>query len=85
MFSLNPNISLKTELVDELALSVDFAQSYNFNIVLLGDYNLSYLNTEEKESLDRFLIPDNIEIVKKLTQTHSKTLTILSQTSTQTI
>ena len=73
-FSYNPNKSNKIEFVDEFALSVDFAQSYNSNIVLMGDYNLNYLNTEEKESLDTILTPYNLEVVNKSTSTHSKTL-----------
>ena len=40
----------------------------------MGDYNLDYLNTEEKESLDTVLTPHNLDVVNKLTQTHSKTL-----------
>ena len=62
------------EFVDELALSVDFAQSYNSNFVLLGDYNPNYLNTEDKGSLDTNLTLYKIEVVNKLRPTHSKTL-----------
>ena len=64
--SYNPNKSNKIEFVDELALSVDFAQSYNSNIVLLGDYNLNYLNTQEKDSFDTILTPYNLEVVNYL-------------------
>ena len=67
--SYNQNKSNKTEFVNELALSVEFAQSYNSNIVLMGDYNPNYLITEEKESLDTILTPYHLEVVNKLTQT----------------
>ena len=67
--SYNQNKSNKTEFVNELALSVEFAQSYNSNIVLMGDYNPNYLITEEKESLDTILTPYHLEVFNKLTRT----------------
>ena len=72
--SYNPNNSNKTEFVDELALSVELAPLNNSNIVMMGDYNLNYLNTEEKESLDTVFKHYNLEVVNKLTPTHSKAL-----------
>ena len=42
--------------------------------VLLDNYNLNYLNTEEKESLDTILTTYNLEVVNNSTPTHSKTL-----------
>ena len=41
---------------------------------MMGDYNLNYLNTEEKESLDTVFKHYNLEVVNKLTPTHSKAL-----------
>ena len=72
--SYNPNNSNKTEFVDELALSVELAQLNNSNFVMMGDYNLNYLNTEEKKSLDTVFKHYNLEVVNKLTPTHSKAL-----------
>ena len=45
----------KTEFIEELAKSVDYAQSFKTNMMLLDDYNLNYLNIEYKESLDTIL------------------------------
>ena len=54
LLSCSPN-SYKTEFIEEPAQSVDYAQSLNTNIILSGDYNLSYPNIDGKDSLDAFL------------------------------
>ena len=39
----NPNRNNKTDFLEDLAKSIDHAQSFNSNLILLGDYNLNYL------------------------------------------
>ena len=70
----NPNRNNKTDYLEDLAKSIDHAQSFNSNLILLGDYNLNYLNEDDKQSLDTILIPYNLDVTNKLTPTHSKAL-----------
>ena len=69
-----PNRNNKTDFLEDLAKSIDHAQSFNSNLILLGDYNLNYLNEDDKQSLDTILIPYNLDVTNKLTPTHSKAL-----------
>ena len=68
----NPNRNNKTDFLEDQAKSIDHAQSFNSNIILLGDYNLNYLNEDDKQSSDTILIPFNLDVTNKLTPTHSK-------------
>ena len=70
----NPNRNNKTDFLEDLAKSIDHAQSFNSNLILLGDYNLNYLNEDDKQSLDTILIPYNLDVTNKLTPTQSKAL-----------
>ena len=70
----NPNRNNKTDFLEDLAKSIDHAQSFNSNLILLGDYNLNYLNEDDKQSLDTILIPYNLDVTNKFTSTHSKAL-----------
>ena len=70
----NPQRNNKTDFLEDLAKSIDHAQSFNSNLILLGDFNLNYLNGDDKQSLDTILIPYNLGVTKKLTPTHSKAL-----------
>ena len=72
ILAYNPNRNNKTDFLEDLAKSIDHAQSFNSNLILLGDYNLKYLNEDEKQSLDTILIPYNLDVTNKLTPTHSK-------------
>ena len=70
----NPNKNIKTDFLEDLAKSIDHAQSFNSNLILLGDNNLNYLNEDDKQSIDTILIPYNLNVTNKLTPTHSKAL-----------
>ena len=70
----NPNRNNKTDFLEDLAKPIDHAQSFNSNLILLGDYNLNYLNEDDKQSLNTILIPYNLDVTNKLTPTHSKAL-----------
>ena len=70
----NRNRNNKTDFLEDLAKSIDHAQSFNSNLILLGDYNLNYLNEDDKQSLDTILITYNLDVTDKLTPTHSKAL-----------
>ena len=56
----NPNRNNKTDFLEDQAKSIDHAQSFNSNVILLGDYNLNYLNEDDKQSSDTILIPFNL-------------------------
>ena len=70
----NPNGNNKTDFLEDLTKSIDHAQSFNSNLILLGDYNFNYLNEDDKQSLDTILKPYNLNVTNKLTPTHSKAL-----------
>ena len=70
----NSNRNNKTDFLDDLAKNIDHAQSFNANLILLGDYNLNYLNKDDKLSLDTIFIPYNLDVTNILTPTHSKAL-----------
>ena len=70
----NPNRNNKTDFLEDLAKLINHAQSFNSNLILLGDYNLNYLNEDDKQSLDTILIPYNLDVTNKITPTHSKAL-----------
>ena len=70
----NPKRNNKADFLKDLAKSIDHAQSFNSNLILLGDYNLNYLTKDDKQSLDTILIPYNLDVTNKLTPTHSKAL-----------
>ena len=70
----NPDRNNKTDFLEDLGKSIHHAQSFNSNLNLLGDYNLNYLNEDDKQSLDTILIPYNLDVTNKLTPTHSKAL-----------
>ena len=70
----NSNKNNKTDFLEDLAKSIDHAESFHSNLILLGDYNLNYLNEDDTQYLDKILIPYNLDVTNKLTPTHSKAL-----------
>ena len=61
----NPNRNNKTDFLEDLAKSIDHAQSFNSKLILLGEYNLNYLYEDDKQSLDTILIPYNLDVTSK--------------------
>ena len=72
ILAYNPNRNNKTDFLEDLSKSIDHAESLNSNLILQGDYNLKYLNEDDKQSLDTILILYNLDVTNKLTPTHSK-------------
>ena len=70
----NPNRNNKTDFLKDLAKSIDHAQSFNSKLILLGDYNLNYLNEDDKQFSDTIIIPYNLDVTNELTPTNSKAL-----------
>ena len=70
----NPNRNNNLVFLADLAKSIDHAESFNSNLILLGDYNLNYLNEDDKQPLDTILIPYDLDVTNKLTPTHPKAL-----------
>ena len=60
--SYNPNKALLNKFLEELSTSIDYAITENKPITLMGDYNLDYLNKNEKESLDTIMVPYGMNI-----------------------
>ena len=68
-----PNKFNKTEFAINLLHQLT-SHSPMIQYCFMGNYNLNYFNTEEKECLDTILTTYNIEAVNKSIATHSKTL-----------
>ena len=61
--SYNPNKNLTACFLEELSTSIDHAITKDKPITLLGDYNIDYLNDNERECLDSVMIPYGFEIL----------------------
>ena len=72
--SYSPNKNNTVKFLEKLAIFIDYAQSFNSNLILLGDFNLNYLKANENASLDTIFIPYNFDVANKIIPKHSKTL-----------
>ena len=48
--------------MEQLTLNIDNAFSVSNKITLLGDYNINYLDSKEKENLDSIIIPYGLKV-----------------------
>lgn len=60
-----PNKCQMNHFLDELTKNIDNAITENKSITLMGDYNINYLNEDEKEKLDACLIPYGLDVINK--------------------
>ena len=64
-----------------MATNIDNAIVKGHKIILMGDYNINYLNSKEKEKLDSILLSYHLEIQNKTEATRickaSKTATLI--------
>lgn len=67
--SYNPNKSLGEEFLEQLTSSIDKAIKENKTIVLMGDYNLDYLNEKDRGLLDSAIVPYGLTVSNKATPT----------------
>ena len=58
----NPSRSNFTDFLKQLTLNIDNALSVSNKITLLGDYNINYLDSKEKENLDSIIIPYELKV-----------------------
>ena len=61
----SPNKNKTDIFLEQLATNIDNAIVKGHNIILMGDYNINYLNSREKEKLDSILLPYHLEIQNK--------------------
>ena len=77
----SPNKNKTDIFLEQLATNIDNAIVKGHNIILMGDYNIYYLNSREKEKLDSILLPYHLEIQKKTEATRickaGKTATLI--------
>lgn len=73
-----PNKQYANTFLDELAKNIDNAIVENKPLTLIGDYNINYLNLDERQKLDNCLIPYGLDVTNQITPTRvtesSKTL-----------
>ena len=60
--TFNPNYQNGTEFLDQLAINIDNAITKNEKIILLGDYNINYLDTLEISRLKTVILPCDLHI-----------------------
>ena len=53
----NPNKQNSPDFLDQLAINIDKAITKNEKIILLGDYNINYLDTLERSRLETVILP----------------------------
>ena len=58
----NPNKQNSTDFLDQLAIKIDNAITKNEKIILLGDYNINYLDTLERSRLETVILPYDLHI-----------------------
>ena len=58
----NPSRSNFIDFLEQLTLNIDNAFSVSNKITLLGDYNINYLDSKEKENLDSIIIPYGLKV-----------------------
>ena len=58
----NPNKQNSTDFLDQLAINIDNAITKNEKIILLGDYNINYLDTLERSRLETVILPYDLHI-----------------------
>ena len=58
----NPSRSNFIDFLEQLTLNLDNTFSVSNKITLLGDYNLNYLDSKEKENLDSIIIPYGLKV-----------------------
>ena len=76
-----PNKHLGEYFLVQLSTEISGAYSVTDNFILLGDYNLNYLNKTEKSKLDIFASNSGLEIVNlgDATRCTDKTFTLIDQ------
>ena len=62
-FSYNPNKKKHNKFLDSTALQIDAAVSKKKSVILMGDYNINYLNNKERNNIDTVLIPYDLKVV----------------------
>ena len=74
-----PNKRLGEYFLDQLSTELSGAYSVTDDVILLGDYNLNYLNKTEKSKLDIFASNSGLEIVnlRDATRCTDKTFTLI--------
>ena len=58
----NPNKQNSTDFLDQLAINIDNAITKNEKIILLGDYNINYLDILERSRLETVIPPYDLHI-----------------------
>ena len=61
----SPNKNKTDIFLEQLATNIDNAIVKGHKIILMGDYNINYLNSKEKEKWDSILLPYHLEIQNK--------------------
>ena len=60
-----PRKSLAKKFLDELDFGIDYAVAEQKKIILIGDYNINYLETDAKALIDLHFSPYGLKIVNK--------------------
>ena len=70
--SYNPKKLLYEELLEQSARSIDRAITENKTIIMMGDYNINYLENKEKQNLETIIQPYDLNVTNKHQSTRIK-------------
>ena len=65
--SYNPEKSKTDMFLEELALQIDFGITKKQKFLLLGNFNINYLNPNGRNKMDTILVPYGLSVVNKTT------------------
>ena len=70
--SYNPKKLLYEEFLEQSARSIDRAINENKTIIMMGDYNIIYLENKEKQNLETIIQPYDLNVTNKHQATRIK-------------
>ena len=70
--SYNPKKPLYEEFLEQSARSIDRAITENKTIIMMGDYNINYLENKEKQNLETIIQPYDLNVTNKHQATRIK-------------
>ena len=70
--SYNPKKLLYEEFLEQSARSIDRAITENKTIIMMGDYNINYLENKEKQNLETIIQPYDLNVTNKHQATRIK-------------
>ena len=78
----NPQKHLSSDFLDELVFEIDKITTMGCKFVLMGDFNINYLNMNKKSSLETILTPYSLQPCNQSVPTMQKFTSLIDYTIT---